>query len=125
MDNKYVLAFREAVEKLQEENAATRHFRGDIEGNRQGWGKSNLISDANEIFASIELFLSQYDTMLNSQEYKTNSQAARIYRIMEKMRDIIPDTYGADAYNSEMGNKDLKYAVRDDKGDVIATKWWY
>lgn len=123
--NKYIKAFREAVEKLEEENAATKHFRGDMEGNRQGYGKSNLISDANEIFASIELFLTEYGTMLYSQEYKTNSQAARVYKIIEKMQNLIPSTYGADAYNSDMGNKDSVSTIRDDEGDVITAKWTY
>lgn len=122
--NKYIQAFREAVEKLQEENAATKHFRGDTESNRQSWGKGNLISDANEIFASIEHFLAEYD-MSNSQEYKTNSQAARVYKMIEKMRDIIPYTYGADAYNSDMGNKDLVDPIYDNEGDVITAKWRY
>lgn len=123
--NKYVQAFREAVEKLEEENAATRHFRGDTESNRQGWGKSNLISDANDIFASIERFLAEYDTMSNSQEYKTNSQTARVYKMIEKMHNIIPDTYGADAYNSDMGNKDAVDYTFDNEGNAMTTKWRY
>lgn len=107
--NKYVKLFREAVQKLEEENAATRYFASPNE-HKNLTQSHDMISDANDIFMGLESFMNNYHTIKDfekSQEYNTNSQAARIYKIIKQMYNFIPEGYNADAYENNLGTKDF------------------
>ena len=107
--NKYVKAFKESCEKLEEITAATRYF-ANPDSHKNLTKSSNMISEANDIFAALESFMNDYHVIKDfekSSEYNTNSQAARIYKAIKQMYNFVPEGYNADAYETDLMSKDF------------------
>ena len=107
MENKYVRIFKEAVKKLEEENAATRYFKDyGIHSNPEYFDQENIISTATDIFGDLMAYENEFKYFEKTPEYKTNSQATKIYNIVKKMIALLPQNYTFNAYENDSGNKD-------------------
>jgi len=112
--DKYVEAFRESCRKLEEENAATRHFKNaqdhyssDSYSNMED---VNFVQFMNELFEKIAVIHDDNAAYLaNSSELKTNSQTARLYKILDQMYNLIPgmkNDGGYEAHEKSWSPKD-------------------
>ena len=116
--NKYVKAFRESCKKLEEENAATKHFKNSQDHYSNDWYSNmedvNFVQFMNELFEKIAVIHDDNAAYLaNSPELKTNSQTARLYKILDQMYNLIPGMEkdgGYEAHEKSWSPKDkMKY----------------
>lgn len=103
--------FRKLVENiLDEENAATRHFRGNDFHDAYGQA-SEISTEAMKIYQEINEFLDKYSEFKTEPEYNTNSQTARIYKSIENLKKDVSQSINDDAF-------DHMYDISDEDVDA-------
>ena len=122
--NKYVLAFREAVEKLEEENAATKHFRGDdLHYTKYNSTDETVIEKFKILCKDLSLLQGRLQVLADiSLEGKTNSQIMRIKKTVDAMCNLIPHQFGINSPNFAAGDKDAIFYDQNKDGDWTA-RW--
>lgn len=108
--NKYIKSFREAVKKLEEENAATKyykdapwHYRDDLSNQA-----TSFVSKMGTLFDYIRKLHDDYGFEIKNEI--PNSQSKRLYNTLDKMYNLIPGIkkdMGYDAGENEYGNKEF------------------